>query len=119
MRRQRIECDASKIFCCWDPIQHHGFVSWNAFKEGADDAVLVVNQKRMVPGINDLPFRYRLNIREVEHHAFVGDAVCSNRFANQRDLDGVTMTMEVSALAGVVRNSMAGVEFKATGNFHQ
>lgn len=78
-----------------------------------------VHQEGMIPAVNDVPTGDFLDLREVHHHPVGGVTVLFNDFAGKRDLDGVTVPVQVPALALVVRNAVAGIEFQAAGDKHR
>ena len=72
----------------------------------------------MIPDINDLLLGDRLDVAEVHHHAVHWRTVALDGVTGQRDLQRVAVAVEVAALAGVVGNAVARVEFQAARDTH-
>ena len=101
-----------------DAVKHHRLVVGKRFQKVDDQGVARVDQEGMVPKVDQVPLRQRFDFGEIHHHAVGRIAALFDDAPLQRDLDGVAMPVQVAALALVVRDAMAGVEFKAAGDEH-
>lgn len=107
-----------EILCRWHTIKHHRFMSGQRAQKLRHGMILAPNQERVVPHINDMPFGQCLDFGEIHHHPIIRTAGNLNDTAGKRDLDGIAVPMQVAALALMIRNPVAGIEFKAAGNLH-
>ena len=89
-----------------------------AGEEIAYHAVAVIHQEGMIPCVDQLFIGDALHIGEVHHHALFGLAFRGDDVAGQGDFDGVTVPVQVPALAGVGGDAMSGIEFQTAGNQH-
>ena len=60
--------------------------------------------------------RERLDVGEIHHHAAIRRAFRIDEIALQRDFEHVAMAVQVTALAAVIGDAVARVEFEFSGN---
>lgn len=71
-----------------------------------------MNQESVVPAIDNLLIDQSLDVRKIQHHAFVGSAFVAYCLASQGHFDDVTMAVEVAALACVVRDPVSCIRIQ-------
>ena len=99
-------------------VEQHRLVARQAAQEFHDRRIACIGQKRMIPEVNDMLFGERFDFGKIHHHAVGGIAVLADDLATERDLQRVTMPVQMSALALVVGDAVSGIEFKAAGDEH-
>jgi hypothetical protein len=99
-------------------IEQDRLVPGDAIQKAGDGGILPPGEEGVVPGIHDLFPRNRLDRGKIDDHAFIRRAGGGADRAAQRDFDGVTMPVQVAALAVVVGDAVAGVEFQPAGDAH-
>ncbi len=115
-RVEDLERDRDEVLGGGHAIQHHGLVAGDLREQAADQRVAVVHQERVVPQVDQVLLGERLHVGEVHQHAVVAGLGVVDRLALERDLQGVAVTMQVAALALVLRDAVAGVEFESFGD---
>ena len=100
---QDAERHFGEIFSGRHDIQNHCFVTRNCGQKIDHDLVAAINQKRVVPTLDDLFLRDAFDVAEIHHHAVIGGAVFVNYRGGQTDFERVTMTVNIPALAFVIR----------------
>jgi len=109
-RGEQIEGCAGQIFGSGNLIQKNGFVLGQARQKIDHRFVLLTDQKGVIPGIdNQLPGN-GLDVGKIHYHTFRGCADGLHDLAFQRDFDRVAVSMQVAALAFVVRNAVPSIE---------
>lgn len=84
-----------------------------------DDLLIApVGKKGVIPSIDQMRLGQRLDFREVHYHPIIGLAGSRDDLPGKRDFDGVPMAVQMSALAAVVGDAMAGIEFEAARDLH-
>jgi hypothetical protein len=78
--------------------------------------VFFVDDEGVVPDVDQVLFGQRLDVGEVHDHAVVGIAFDVDDVAGQGDFQRVAVAVQVAALALVVGNAVAGIEFQLAGN---
>lgn len=77
-----------------------------------------IDQEGMVPGVDKNPAGNLLDQREIHHHAVGRIPGLVDHFTGQRNLERVAVAVQVTALALMIRNTVARVKFEAAGNLH-
>src|SRR5437899_7025369 len=113
---QDIECGFRQIFDGWDAVDDNGFMARNAVQELQHLAVLFIYQEGVIPDIDQMLLGQCLDVGKIHDHAVVGAALLADHCAKQGDFERIAMTVQVAALALVVGNPVAGVEFEFAGN---
>ena len=90
----------------------------HALQEVDDGAVAAIGEKGVVPDIDDMLLGDGLDVAEVDEHPSRRRTFGVDDFARQGDFNGVTVAVQVTALAGVVGDAVARVKFKAARNTH-
>jgi wyosine [tRNA(Phe)-imidazoG37] synthetase (radical SAM superfamily) len=112
------ESDAGEIFRRRHAVEHDGLVAGQPGEKVGDPGVSLPDQKRVVPRFDDVAHGDGLDLGKIHHHAVMRLAGGLDHITSQRDLDGVAMAVQVTALALVVGNAVAGVELEAAGDLH-
>lgn len=118
-RGEPFEGDAGEIFRRRHPIEDHRLVTREGREKIHDRFIAGMDEKGVVPLIDDETPGDRLDLGEIHHHAIVRLPCGLDHLAGERDFQCVTMAVEMTALAGMVGNAVSGVEFEATGDFHE
>ena len=113
-----LECFFGEIFCCWDAVEDDGFMSREGGEEFDDLCVALVDEEGVIPLVEQAGFGQRLDFGEVHYHAVGGIAGFLEDFSGKRYFKRITVSVQMAALAFVVGNTMAGVEFQAAGDLH-
>ena len=90
----------------------------DACQEVHDLDVVLPGEEGMVPLVYHMGFGDGFDVAEVHQHAVAGGAIVPYHVASQSDFKHVAMTVQMPALAAMVGDAMAGIEFKAAGNLH-
>src|SRR5471030_3006635 len=109
---QDVEGDLRQVFDGRDAVDDDGLVVGQRGQEIAHRVVLFVDQEGVVPDVDQMFLGQRLDVGEVHDHAVVGIAFDGDDLAGQRDFQRVAVAVQVAALAFVVGNPVAGVEFE-------
>jgi wyosine [tRNA(Phe)-imidazoG37] synthetase (radical SAM superfamily) len=109
---------AGKILGGGNAIELHGLVTRNAGKKIGNLTVVVPNQKCVVPQVDHMSLGDRLDFGKIHHHAVVRPIMGIDDSADECDFQCIAVPVQVPALALVIGDSMAGVEFEAAGNAH-
>jgi hypothetical protein len=72
----------------------------------------------MIPQVDHVAFGERLDFGKVHHHAVVRPIAGIDDAAAERDFEGIAVAVQVPALALVIGNPVARVEFEAAGDAH-
>ena len=80
--------------------------------------ILPPSKKSMVPGFHHVLLGNGFDLGEIHDHAFIGRPGGGYELTRQRDLDGITVAVQMPALAAVVRDAVTGVEFQSSGDAH-
>jgi hypothetical protein len=99
-------------------VEDDGLVVRQAGQEVTYRFVAAINQKGVIPGINQFFPGDVFDIGEVHHHALFGQSFSGDDVPGQGDLDRIAMAVQVFALAVVVGDAMSGIEFKAARDIH-
>jgi hypothetical protein len=70
----------------------------------------------VIPQIDEMFHRERFDVREIHDHAAIRRALGLHEIALQRDLQHVSVAVEIAALAAVIGDAVARVEFEFSGN---
>ena len=117
-RIQDGEGDAGEILGGGYGVQNHGLVLRQPGKKVRHDPIAAPNQEGMVPDIDHMLPGNGFDCDEVHHHPVIGLPCGVDHVARQRDFKRIAVAVQVTALALVVRDAVAGVEFEAAGNAH-
>ena len=113
-----VERDLREIFGGRDGIEDDGLVFRQAGEKITYHAIAAIDQEGVIPCVDQLFIGDALHIGKVHHHALFGLAFSRNDVAGQGDFDGVTMPVQMPALAGVVGDAVSCIEFQAAGDEH-
>lgn len=115
---EQLVCRLRQVLGGGRRIEQHGLVAGDAAEEGDHGGILPPGEKGMVPGLDHVLLRDGLDRGKIHHHALVGGAGGGDHRAAQGDFDGVAVPVQVTALAAVVGDAVAGVEFQPAGDAH-
>lgn len=118
-RSKPFESDAGEILRGRHPIENHRLVAGQGGKKFHYQRIAGIDEKGMIPKIDDQTPGNRLDFGEVHHHAVVRLTGGLDHLAGEGDFQRITVTVQMTALAGMVGNAMSGVELDATGDFHE
>jgi len=110
---ERLGC---KIFDGWNTVEHDGFMVGHGLKKAAYFFIACIDDKRVVPLVDQVFHGEGFDVGEVHHHAAIRRAFGFDEFALQRDFEHVTMAVQVTALAAVIGDAVARIEFEFSGN---
>lgn len=99
-------------------IKQHGFMAGNGREEIHYGAIFPPRQKRVIPGFDHVLLGDGLDLGKIHDHALIGGAGSGDDRAAERDLDGVAVAVQMPALAAVIGDAVAGVEFQPSGDAH-
>jgi hypothetical protein len=117
-RIENRECDPGQIFGGGYRVEHHRLVIRKGTEEFRHGFVAAPDQKGMIPGIDHMPFGDGLDLGKIHHHAVVGLSCGVDHAAAKGDFQRITVAVQVAALALVVRDPVARIEFEATCYAH-
>ena len=112
-RRQR------EVFGGRRRIELYRAVTGNRPQEIDHRFVVDMSEECVIPGCYDVLLHQGFHAGEIGDHALFRIGVGGDDVAAEGYLNGVTMSVQVTALAVVVRNAMAGIEFKPAGDAHE
>lgn len=115
---QAVESDPRQIFGCRNPVENDRLVIGQRVQEVHDGVVAGKCQKGMIPFVDQIFLRQILDQRKIHDHAVGGVASLVDDAARQRDFDDIAVTVQMAALAAVVGDAVARVEFEAAGDQH-
>ena len=116
--RQNAKGDRGQILGRWHDIKDHGFVIGNRREHLAHGRIAGIDQKRVIPQVNDFTQGNRFDVTEIHDHAVGRIASTLDDLARQGDFEGVTVPVHVTALAAVIGDAVAGVKFQPASNAH-
>ena len=112
------EGDAGQIFRGWHGIEDNSLVRRQAGKKARHGMVAAPDQKGMVPGIDHVLLGDGLDFGEIHHHAVVRPSGAIDDSATEGYFKGVAVAVQVTALALMIRDPVARIEFEAAGYAH-
>lgn len=115
---EQLEGDAREVLGGRHAVEHDGLVARDAGQEVEHYPVAARDEEGVVPGVDDVTLGDRLDLREVHHHSVGGVALALDNVAGQGNFDGVAVSVQVTALAGMVGDAVTGIEFEAAGDEH-
>ena len=115
---EKFERQFRQVLGSWHAIENDRLVIGNAAQEFDNAQIASVDEKRVIPTIDEMLPGQRLDLREIHDHAIGRVAVLADDISRQSNLDSITMTVQMAALAFVVRNPVTGIELEAAGNAH-
>ena len=107
-----------QIFCRWNTFENDGFVAGQRFQEFDDGRIAGINEKSMIPVVDQMPFCQRLDVGKIHHHTVGCFAVMADDVAGQGDFENVTMTVKMTAMAFMIGDTVAGVKLQAASDEH-
>lgn len=107
-----------QIFCRRNTFENDGFVTRQRFQKFDDGRITCINEKSMIPVVDQMPFCQRLDVGKIHHHAVGCIAVMTDDVAGQGDFESVTMTVKMAAMAFVIGDTVAGVKLQAASDEH-
>ena len=117
-RVQAVESDPCQVFRSRDTVEKDRLVIGQRIQEIDDGLVAGKRQEGVVPFVDQMRLGQILDLREVHDHAVGGVAGLVDDVPRQRDLDDVAVAVQMPALAAVVGDAVARVEFEAAGDQH-
>lgn len=107
-----------QIFCRRNTFENDGFVAGQRFQEFDDGRIACINEKSMIPVVDQMPFCQRLDVGKIHHHTVGCIAVMADDVAGQGDFENVTMTVKMTAMAFVIGDTVASVKLQAASDEH-
>jgi wyosine [tRNA(Phe)-imidazoG37] synthetase (radical SAM superfamily) len=117
-RVEQFEGYSREIFGGRHAVEHDGLVAGHRGEKIGDLRVAAIDEERVIPGFDHMAHGDGLDLRKVHHHAVVRLAGGFDDIADQSNFDGITMPVQVAALALVVGDAMPGVELEAARDLH-
>jgi hypothetical protein len=77
-----------------------------------------VNKKCVIPQFDNLTQGNSFDIAKIHHHAVSRIPVALNHLTRQRNFQGIAVSVQMTALTTVIRNTVAGVKLQPTGDTH-
>lgn len=111
-------CGDCQVFGRRHDIEENRLVAWNRAEQADHQGIESPRKKRVVPQRDQILVSDRPNFREVHDHAVDGGAGGGDDLACQRNLQRISMTVQVPALALVVGNAVSGVELEPSRDAH-
>ena len=78
--------------------------------------IVLIDEKSVVPWINQMLLRQRFDVRKIHDHAIIGVTLDRDNGTGERNFQRVAMAVQIAALALMVGNAMTGIEFELAGN---
>src|SRR5690554_866804 len=119
MRIENAKSDERKILYGRYKIKHDRFVVGQGCEKVDDCGIVAPSEKGMVPRVHNVTLGNGLDVGKIHHHAVGRLAVGLNDFSGEGDFQYVAMTVQVTALTGVIWNPVPGIEFQFAGNTHE
>ena len=117
-RVQDTEGELSQVLRSGHDIHEHGLVVRHAFQKFAHLFVAAIDQKCVIPLVDQFLLCDALYIGKIHHHALFGLPFRLDDVARQGDLDRIAVPVQVFALAVVVGDAVSCIEFKAACDEH-
>ncbi len=117
-RIEAVKSDADEVFGGRYAVENDGLVAGQAGEKVDNRLVAGIGEEGVVPFIDQVGLGQILDLREVHHHPVGGIPRLVDDPARERDFDGVTMPVQVTALAFVIRDAVSGIEFEAARDEH-
>jgi ABC-type uncharacterized transport system permease subunit len=73
----------------------------------------------MIPAIDQMLFGQCLDVGEIHDHAVCRIAVTADDITGKRNLNRITVAVQMPALALVIRYTVTGIKLKAAGDKHR
>lgn len=107
-----------KIFSGRHAVEDDGTMIRKGAQEIEHGDIARIDEKGMIPDIDDMSPCQRLDLGKVHNHAVGRIPVTPDDIARQGHLDRIAMPVQMPALAFVIGNTMTGIEFESAGNEH-
>ena len=107
-----------KVLGGGDTVEQHGLMFRECLQKVDDRRIPAIDDKRVVPQVDKVLLCQRLDFGKIHHHAVCRIARLRDDVSGKRDFNRITMAVQVSALAFVVRDAMTGIKFEAAGDKH-
>jgi len=117
-RIKNLEGESRQIFCSRHLVEQHGLVAGQAGQKIGNRGVAAIDQEGMIPNFDHVLHGELFHFGKVHHHAVVGLPGSVDDVAPQGDFDDIAMAMQMTALALMVGDAVAGVEFEAASDLH-
>ena len=108
----------SEVFRCRNAIQNDRLVVGNRPQEVDNRGVSSIDKEGVIPEIDNMLASKRFDFGKVDDHSIGGVTVFLVDVATQRDFERVAMTVQVTALALVVGDTMTRIKLKAASDLH-
>ena len=108
----------SEVFRCRNAIQNDRLVVGNRSQEVDNRGITCINQKGVIPEVDNMLASERFDFGKVDDHSIGGVTVFLDDVATQCDFERIAMTVQVTALAPVVGDAMARIKLKAASDLH-
>ncbi len=118
-RVKNFESDAREILSRRYAIKHDSLVAGQGSQELCDRRIATIDEEGVIPHLDDMAHGDLLDFGEVHHHTVVRLAGGLNDLSGERDFQRIAMPVQMTALALMVGNAVAGVEFEAAGDLHK
>jgi len=79
--------------------------------------IAFIDDKRMIPFSDQVFHGQGFHVGEIHHHTAIRCPDILDQIAFERNLDHITMPMQIAALAAVIGDAVPCIEFKFTGYF--
>ncbi len=101
-----------------DAVEYDRLVAGEGREEIDHRSIASIDQKSMVPGVDKHPADNLLDQREIHHHTVGRIPGLVDHFAGQRNLERIAVAVQMTALALMIRNTVARIKLEAAGNLH-
>ena len=118
MRRQFAEGHGCQVLGGRDYLEQYRPVIGNLLQQQHDLGVLFVHQEGVVPLVDHFTQCNRFDVPEIHDHAIGRVTGFIDHITGEGDFHGVTMPVQVTALAAVIRDAVAGVKLQPASNAH-
>lgn len=115
---EKLEGALGQIFRGRHTRHQHRFVVRHTAQKANQWLVPLKNQEGMIPAVHDMFLGQRLDFGKVHHHAVGSITIELNHLSGQSDFQRIAMPVQMAALAFMIGNAMAGIEFQAAGDLH-
>lgn len=116
---QNMECLGGQVFGGRNAVEHDGLVTFHGIKELGHHGIAGIDQEGMVPWADNMLLGNRLDIGIIHHHTLLRRAGGLDDAARQGDLDGITVPVQMAALALMLGDAVACIEFESARNEHR
>lgn len=107
-----------KILRSRHDIQHHRLVPGQGSEKCHYCRIPPIHQESMVPTIDQHFIGNAFDSGKIHHHALLGDALKADNLPGKGNFERVAVAVQVTALAVVIGDTVAGIELQPAGNQH-